>query len=268
MIPLRDNQPTSTFPLVTLLLIAVNVLVYIGQQVLPLDSSWSLVPYEITHNTDLNNVVAHFLPSGKPQLYQVPPNTLVHLGPHDIYYGLSPHPLWLTVFTSMFMHGSLLHIGGNMLYLWIFGNNIEDALGKARFLIFYLTCGVAASAAQIAIDPNSLIPNVGASGAIAGVLGAYFILYPEARVLSIVPLFIYFLAEIRAYWVLLVWIGLQLFQGIMGLGMQRGGGVAYFAHIGGFFAGVLLISLMGGRSLVMHQRRRADDYPPPYRGGY
>jgi membrane associated rhomboid family serine protease len=263
LIPLRDNQPTSTFPIITILLIALNVLVYIGQQVLPLDSSWSLVPYEITHNTDLNNVVARLSASEQPHLYQLPPNTLVHLGPHDIYYGPSPHPLWLTVFTAMFMHGSLLHIGGNMLYLWIFGNNIEDALGKARFLVFYLTCGVAATAAQIAIDPNSLIPNVGASGAIAGVLGAYFILYPNARVLSIVPVFIYFFAEIRAYWVLLVWIGLQLFQGFMGLGMQRGGGVAYFAHIGGFFAGILLISLMGGQALVAKQRRQTPYYPPP-----
>ena len=145
---------------------------------------------------------------------------------NDIPYGPSPHPLWLTIFTSMFLHGGLLHIGGNMLYLWIFGNNIEDALGKGRFLLFYLVCGLAASAAQIAIDPNSLIPNVGASGAIAGVLGAYFILYPNARVLSLVPIFIYFLAEVRAFWVLLLWIVLNVFQGVVGLGIaaRRGRG--------------------------------------------
>ncbi len=267
MIPLRDDQPTSTFPIVTVLLIAANVLVYLAQQVLPLDGLWSLVPYEITHNTDLNNVIGHIGRDGAIHLYQIPPNAPpVQIGPRDIYYGPSPHPLWLTIFTSMFMHGSLLHIGGNMLYLWIFGNNIEDALGKVRYLLFYLACGVAASIAQIATAPNSLIPNVGASGAIAGVLGAYFILYPHARVLSLVPIFIYFLAEVRAFWVLLLWIGLQLVQGVAGLGMERGGGVAYFAHIGGFFTGIVLIFLLGGQNLVAKQRRRARPYPP-YGGG-
>ena len=255
MIPLHDDQPTRTFPIITILLIALNVLVYVAQQSLPLDASWSMVPYEITHNTDLAGVIGQVGQNGGVSLYQIPQGASVPLlGPRDIYYALSPHPLWLTIFTSMFMHGSLLHIGGNMLYLWIFGNNIEDALGKVRFLLFYLVCGVLAAAAQIAAGPNSVIPNVGASGAIAGVLGAYLLLYPQARVLSIVPLFVFFLANIRAVWVLLLWIGLQLYQGLAGLGMQRGGGVAYFAHIGGFFAGMLLISLLGGRSLTVKQR--------------
>lgn len=260
LIPLHDDQPTRTFPIVTILLIALNVLVYVAQQSLPLDSSWSLVPYEITHHTDLADVVGRLGRDGGVQLYQVPAGAQIAPGPHDIYYALSPHPLWLTIFTSMFMHGSLLHIGGNMLYLWIFGNNIEDALGKVRFLLFYLVCGVLAAAAQIAVGPDSLIPNVGASGAIAGVLGAYLLLYPQARVLSLVPVFVFFLANVRAVWVLLLWIGLQLFQGVAGLGMQRGGGVAYFAHIGGFFAGMLLITLLGGRSLTMKQQRTAGPY--------
>lgn len=245
----------------TILLIGMNVLVYVGQQTLPLDASWSLVPYELTHHVDLADVVGHVGQNGQVQLYQVPAGTpQVTLGPRDIFYALSPHPLWLTVFTSMFMHSGLLHIGGNMLYLWIFGNNIEDVLGKARFLGFYLLCGVAAAAAQIAINPDSLIPNVGASGAIAGVLGAYFVLYPNARVLTIVPLFIAFLAEIRAYWVLLLWIVLNIFQGVAGLGMTNGGGVAHFAHIGGFFAGVLLIYLLGGPRLAAASLRRARGY--------
>ena len=263
MIPLRDDQPTSTFPLVTILLIALNVLVFLAQQALPLDSSWSLVPAEITHNVDLDHVVGHLTRAGSVDLYRVPANVPIPLGPRDIYYGPSPHPLILTVFTSMFMHGSLLHIGGNMLYLWIFGNNIEDALGRVRFLLFYFACGLAASFAQIAIDPDSLIPNVGASGAIAGVLGAYFILYPNARVLSLVPIFVYFLAEVRAYWVLLLWIVLNIFQGVSGLGIRQGGGVAHFAHIGGFFAGILLILLLGGQNLVARQRAV---YPPPWSG--
>jgi membrane associated rhomboid family serine protease len=175
--------------------------------------------------------------------------------------------LWLTIFSSMFMHASLLHIGGNMLYLWIFGNNIEDALGKFRFLAFYLFCGLAAAAAQIMTAPNSMIPTLGASGAIAGVLGAYLILYPHARVLTIVPIFIAFLAEIRAVWVLGFWIALQVFQGLAGLGMQRGGGVAYFAHIGGFFTGMILILILGGQRLVARQKQRIY-YPPPSGGGY
>ena len=265
MIPLRDNQPTSTFPIVTLLLIAVNVLVYVGQQVLPLDQVWALVPYEVTHNVDLNGAFAHIGRDGAAHLVHPPPGVVVQLGPGDIPYGPSPHPIWLTVFTSMFLHGGLLHIGGNMLYLWIFGNNIEDVLGRLRFLAFYLACGLAASAAQIAIDPDSLIPNVGASGAIAGDLGAYFVLYPNARVLSLVPVFVFFLAEVRAFWVLLLWIILNVFQGVAGLGIQHGGGVAHFAHIGGFFAGILLILLLGGRNLAARQQQRAV-YPPPWRG--
>lgn len=117
MIPLHDDQPTRTFPIVTILLIALNVMVYAAQQTLPLDSSWSMVPYEITHNTDLAGVVGHLGRDGGVSLFQIPQGASVTLGARDIYYAASPHPLWLTVFTSMFMHGSLLHIGGNMLYL-------------------------------------------------------------------------------------------------------------------------------------------------------
>ena len=256
MIPLRDDQPALTFPLVTILLIAANVLVYVAQQVLPLEQVWALVPYEVTHNVDLNHVIGHVAANGVVHLYKVAPDAAIRLGPNDIAYGPAPHPIWLTLFTSLFLHGSLLHIGGNMLYLWIFGNNVEDVLGRTRFLLFYFVCGLAAGAAQIAISPNSLIPNVGASGAIAGVLGAYFVLYPNARVLSIVPVFFLgLLAQVRAYWVLLIWIALQIFQGVGGLGMQRGGGVAYFAHIGGFVAGMLILLLLGGRSLADRRGR-------------
>ncbi len=251
MIPLRDDQPTSTFPIVTVLLIAVNVLVFLGQQVLPLDSSFALVPYEVTHHVD----IAHRVLRG--------PN-----GEVEFVYGPSPHPLWLTIFSSMFLHAGWLHIGGNMLYLWIFGNNIEDALGKVRYLLFYFVCGLAAGALQIATDPNSIVPNLGASGAIAGVLGAYLILYPDARVLSIVPIFGFgFLASIRAFWVLVLWVVVDVLPAFVpGLGeMQRGGGgVAYFAHLGGFAAGFLLITLMGGKRLVARQQRRAAYSPPRY----
>lgn len=270
MIPLRDNQPTSTFPIVTIFIIAVNVVVFLLQQTLPLETSFALVPFEITHGQDLSSVVGHFSQNGAVQLYQLPPNAPgLRLGPNDIFYGPSPHPLWMTIFTSMFLHSSWLHIGGNMLYLYIFGNNIEDALGKVRFLLFYLACGFLAALAHIVTDLNSFIPTVGASGAIAGVLGAYLILYPHARVLSIVPLFgLGFLAEVRAMWVLGLWIVLQLFQGFAGSGMGQGGGVAYFAHIGGFFAGIALIMLLGGPRLVARQKQRSEFYYPPPSGHY
>lgn len=245
LIPLRDDQPTRTFPIVTVLLIAANVLVYLAQIASggALNQSLSLVPYEVTHNIDLAGRVLRDA-QGQP----------------IAAYGPAPHPLWLTIFTSMFMHGGFLHIAGNMLYLWIFGNNIEDALGKVRFLVFYLVCGAIASAAQIFTDVNSLIPNLGASGAIAGVLGAYFVLYPNARVLTIVPLGFAFLLNLRAYWVLLFWIALQLWQGANGLGMHQQGGTAFFAHIGGFFAGMVIIQLLGGKRLAMEQQRQAR-YP-------
>lgn len=264
MIPLRDNQPTSSFPIVTVLLIAANVIVYVLQQMSggALDTMWTMVPYEVTHNHDIAHEIVRQTTHGPVALPLSPGTTNITLRPGEQYYGPSPHPLWLTIFSSMFMHGGLLHIGGNMLYLWIFGNNIEDALGKVRYLLFYLACGVLAAVTQIAVGPNSLIPTLGASGAIAGVLGAYFLLYPDARVLSIVPIFGFgFLAEVRAFWVLALWIGLQLFQGTMGLGGPQTGGVAYFAHIGGFAAGLLLITLLGGRRLTA--RQQTPYYRPP-----
>ncbi len=269
MIPLRDNQPTSTFPIVTVVLIVVNVLVFVAQMLSNgmIDSSYAMVPAEVVSGRDLTHVIGQIGQNGGIRLLQIPPDVhSISLQPNEIYYGPSPHPLWLTIFTSMFMHSGWLHIGGNMLYLWIFGNNIEDALGKVRYVIFYFVCGVIAALAQIATNPASLIPTLGASGAIAGVLGAYLLLYPNARVLSIIPIFGFgFIREISALWVLGLWIVLQLFQGFQGIGMERGGGVAYFAHIGGFFAGLVIIQLLGGKNLVVRQQRRA--YGPPPGGG-
>ena len=178
-----------------------NVLVFLAQQALPgINASFEMVPYEITHHVDLSNVIVHMTASG-PQLTHVPLNQhTIQLGPNDIFYGPSPHPLWLTIFSSMFMHANLMHIGGNMLFLWIFGNNVEDALGKVRYIIFYFVCGLAASATQIAVDPNSLIPSLGASGAIAGCAGRVPGCFIQMRLfLTFVPIFI---VQIRAYWVL------------------------------------------------------------------
>jgi membrane associated rhomboid family serine protease len=180
------------------------------------------------------------------------------LGPNQILLLTPPHPSWVTIFTAMFMHAGLLHIGGNMLVLWIFGDNVEDALGKIKFFFFYLACGVGAAIAQIAISPLSLIPTLGASGAIAGVMAAYIVLYPGAKVLSLIFLgFIGFIREISAFWVIGIWIVLQIIPGISSLDTTMSGGIAYFAHIGGFATGLILILLSGGSKPAVAQRRRS-----------
>jgi membrane associated rhomboid family serine protease len=256
MLPLRDNNPTRTFPWMTILLIVTNVLVYIKQvQVGPaFDATYSLIPREVTTGQDMAGVVtmsAHGVTYFQPELMPTA------LAANQILLLPPPHPQWLTIFTAMFMHAGLLHIGGNMLVLWIFGNNVEDALGKVRFLAFYVVCGLAAAIAQIAIAPNSLIPTLGASGAIAGVMAAYLVLFPGARVLSLIFLgFIGFVREISAFWVIGIWILLQIIPGINSLNSPAQGGVAYFAHIGGFAMGLLLTLLLGGRKLEVSQRRK------------
>ena len=159
-------------------------------------------------------------------------------------------PTLLTVFTSMFTHAGLLHLGGNMLFLWIFGNNVEDSMGPVRFLIFYLLGGIAALALQTAIDPNSTTPTLGASGAIAGVLGGYILIYPRARVLTLIFLIIFFtFIEIPAYFFLFIWFAQQAVFGAIDLTNPNGGGggVAYFAHVGGFAFGLLAIKLFATR---------------------
>lgn len=163
---------------------------------------------------------------------------------------------YLPLLTSMFIHAGWLHLGGNMLFLWIFGNNIEDSMGKVRFIVFYLMCGLVASFAQIAIEPTSAIPNVGASGAIAGVLGGYLLLFPRARVTTLVILGIFItVIELPAIIVLAFWFFFQLAAGAAGLAGSGGDGVAYFAHIGGFVAGLLTIRLFtAGRKAVFIKR--------------
>ena len=206
-----DNSGRHLSPLVTIALIAANVVVFFIQQMQPdlevVFQRWSVVPREYSLGTDL---------------------------PPEI-----PLPFWSTVFTSMFMHGDILHLGGNMLYLWIFGDNVEDAMGRVRYLLFYLACGVGAAAAMILTAPQSQIPGLGASGAISGVLAAYLVLYPRKRVRV-------FLLRSIVYMPALVVIGLWiLFQIVSGFGQlaapEETGGVAYTAHIGGFAAGFLLV---------------------------
>ncbi|MBC8141713.1 MAG: rhomboid family intramembrane serine protease [Armatimonadetes bacterium] len=231
MIPLRDENPLRITPWLTYLLIAANVGIFLLEFTGGLGQSetgfvgalagYSMVPAEITRGIDL------------------PTN------------GVTVRPLWLSLFSCMFLHGGWLHLLGNMLYLFIFGNNIEEALGRVRFVLFYLLCGLCASAAQIAVSPGSVIPNLGASGAIAGVLGAYLVLFPTAKVDTLAFLAI-FITRLRvpAFVILGFWIVSQFFSQFLGSQATEGesGGVAYMAHIGGFVAGMILIKLMGGKA--------------------
>lgn len=191
-------------------------------------------------------------------------------------HGLSPYWLtsgrhwgsWTTVLTHMFMHGGLLHLLGNMWFLHVFGDNVEDNLGHGRFIVFYVLCGLAAASAQIAIEPGSIVPMVGASGAIAGVLAAYVTLYPRARVLTLVPIVIVLqFVELPAYWFILIWFGYQLLMGFTSLGAisEQSGGVAFFAHIGGFLAGLVLVHVFRSRGSRLERRRAPAALPHGWR---
>lgn len=217
MIPLRDNIPSSRRPWVNYSIIFVNVIIFL---------------YELT-----------LLNAGLLEKF------ILRWGFMPSSFLSNPLAKIPTLFSAMFLHGGVIHLGGNMLYLWIFGNNVEDWYGHWRYLIFYLLCGLAASFGQMATNIHSTIPTIGASGAIAGVLGSYFLLYPNARVLTLIPFgFFLRLVEIPAFFFLGFWFLLQMFSGTLTLGSQSGG-VAWWAHIGGFLAGVgfLLISRLRRR---------------------
>jgi membrane associated rhomboid family serine protease len=208
MIPIRDENPTHSVPFVTYFLILVNVLVFIFQILLGSYNEvfvyqFALIPADVTSFASLGSL--------------------------------------FDILTSMFMHAGLAHIGGNMLYLWIFGDNVEDRLGSGKYLIFYIIGGVVASITHIFTNPNSIIPTVGASGAIAAVLGAYLVLFPSQKVLTLIPIGFWLrLTMLPASLVLGVWFVLQFFQGVFSLGGPDVGGVAFWAHIGGFVAGAFM----------------------------
>jgi len=239
VMPLRDDDSDRrTVPVVTYALIAVNVLVWLielsaGDRFI---NGYSTVPLEITQGRDIVGTQT-IVVGGQSASIQLYPG---------------PTPIYLTLLTSMFMHASWAHILGNMLYLWIFGDNIEDRIGHAKFLVFYLVCGLAASAAHIMFAADSVIPSLGASGAIAGVLGAYLVLFPKR---SVRVLMMRQIVNMPAFMVLGLWILLQVFAQVSVVG-GAGGGVAYMAHIGGFVAGLALIFLFGRRVPSMGQLPR------------
>ena len=225
MIPIHDDNPIKIIPYITYLLILACVLVFfwelsLAEQLERMFYSLGVVPAALV---------------GKGIL----PAELVVI------------PVWLSVFTSMFMHGGWMHLLSNMLYLWVFGNNIEDAMGHGRFLVFYLLCGMVAVFSQALPAPESIVPMVGASGAISGVLGAYLLLYPRAQILVAIPLGIMFFTQrISAFFVLLFWFAMQLFSSYVS-GEQQGG-VAFGAHIGGFLAGMALIPFFRKKHRSLH----------------
>lgn len=231
MFPYKDENPTVITPLITIGIIALNVLAWVLVQGAGL--SEAAMARSVC---DLGLVPGELLGTAEP-------GTSVPLS-RSFACVVDPQPSYVTVLTSMFMHGSWFHIIGNMVFLWVFGNNIEDAMGHTRFIVFYLLCGAVAAGAQIAVQPDSAIPMVGASGAISGVLGGYLLLYPRVRVHTLV--FIGFYAStiaLPAYVMLGYWILLQVLGGLPALAGMRSGGVAFWAHIGGFVAGLLLIKL-------------------------
>lgn len=230
MLPFRDYNPTRSFPIVTISLIVLNVLVFLY-----------MLSLQAQGDKALNTFILH-----------------AAVVPARFTSGEISPPVALTIFTAMFMHAGLLHLGGNMLYLWIFGNNIEDIMGPVRYLIFYLTCGIVATVAHIAIDPHSPVPSLGASGAIAGVLGAYLVRFPRAPIDTCLFILIFWtVIRLPAFLVLMFWFVLQLFQGVAALEpavSQRDGGVAFWAHIGGFVAGMVLVTLFQKRPALQYNR--------------
>jgi membrane associated rhomboid family serine protease len=281
LIPLKDNIPTDHFPLMTALIIAINVLVFLLLQGPSLSGDqvetkpvveYGAIPYRVT-NPDQNCVLAGEVVCEEQPEYQAALGaapcadqsgaTGAAVGAPVCRTNLDEAPAFLTLFTSMFMHGGWLHIIFNMLFLWIFGNNVEDSMGRVRFVLFYLLGGLAAVAAQIAVDPDSTVPTVGASGAIAAVLGGYMLLYPRAQVLTVLFLFFFFtFVEIPALVMLGIWFVLQFLPAVGQLATPElsGGGVAYFAHVGGFIFGLALIHLFAKRKSAHYGQPRYPVY--------
>ncbi|MFQ5550061.1 MAG: rhomboid family intramembrane serine protease [Gemmatimonadales bacterium] len=251
MFPLRDENPTVRRPVATVALIAVNVLVWILVQGVGSEPTlsasvcqWGLMPAEL--------------------LGQIKPGTVVDLG--RVRCELGTGVAGLNVVSSMFMHGGWFHILSNMWFLWVFGDNVEDAMGPARFVAFYVLCGVGAALAQVLSGPASVVPMVGASGAIGGVMGAYARLYPRARVHMLVFFGFIFTVSVPAIVVLGYWFLLQLLEGTMSLGATAGG-VAFWAHIGGFIAGLALIGPMHKKEFVRQHATQQARQTARYRWG-
>jgi membrane associated rhomboid family serine protease len=273
VLPLKDNIPTARFPIVTVVIIAINLAFFIWQISFPtepdldeagfaaIDQSaleYGAMPYRITHPGESGDCAVGAINAQNEAGVVCPGTADFDRAAQRGQTGESPEPIpidqapwWVTLFSSMFMHGGILHIAGNMLFLWVFGNNIEDSMGRVRFLLFYVLAGIAAVYAQSLLEPNSTLPTIGASGAVAGVLGGYILLHPRARVLTmIIIVFFFTFIEIPALIMLGIWFVLQAIPAVGGLAVPDiagGGGIAYLAHVGGFIFGLATIKLWANR---------------------
>ena len=287
MLPLKDNIPTNRFPVVTVVFIAINIAFFVWQWAFPTDQGlndvglseidqsaleYGAIPYRITHpgesgdcslgavrsDGSAGQFEAGVVCPGTPEFAEAEVTARQNPGQGVEPIPLDQAPWYVTLFTSMFMHGGLLHIAFNLLFLWVFGNNIEDSMGRLKFVFFYLAAGLVAVYAQAAIDVNSTVPTIGASGAVAGVLGAYALLHPSARVLTLVfIIFFVTLVEVPAAILLAIWFVLQFIPAIADAtttSVDGGEGVAYLAHVGGFIFGLATIRLLA--------TRRRDPEPP------
>jgi membrane associated rhomboid family serine protease len=248
VIPFRDENETVRTPVVTLAIIGINVLVWfmfqgagLSDALLASVCNYGLIPGELTLMAEpgssfpLSDTLACAVDPGRAPLH---------------------------ILTSMFLHGGWLHIIGNMWFLWLFGNNVEDSMGRGRFIVFYLLCGTVAAAAQVIAQPDSGVPMVGASGAISGVMGAYIVLYPRVRVYTLVPIIIFFTIALPAWVILGYWMLLQIVGGLSG----QEGGTAFWAHVGGFLAGVVLVKLFARPEYIAEHRARS--WRPQQYGGW
>jgi rhomboid family protein len=276
VIPLKDNIPTDRFPIVTLAIVAINVFVFLFLQGASLSEEqvdnktvveYGAIPYRVTNpGKECDLARTQDIATGAVGEQVVCEGTSDYSAAREAgaLENVDQAPWYVTVFSSMFMHGGWLHIIFNMLFLWIFGNNVEDSMGRVRYILFYLLGGLAAIAAQIAVSPDAQVPTVGASGAIAAVLGAYLILYPRARVLTVVFLVFFFtFIEIPAMVMLGIWIFLQFLPAVGQLAtpdVSDGGGVAYWAHLGGFVFGMATILLFARRKSTRYEQPRHPVY--------
>jgi membrane associated rhomboid family serine protease len=276
VLPLKDDIPTERFPVVTVAIIAICVGVFVWQWFFPTDPAleqagfgsidqsaleYGAIPDRITHPGEDVECAIGADELGQAAVVCPEPRELARAEEQGQALPIDQAAWWVTLFTSMFMHGGILHILGNMLFLWVFGNNVEDAMGRVKFVAFYLLAGLIAVYSQAAIDPSSTAPTIGASGAVAGVLGGYALLHPQARVLTLIfIIFFVTLVEIPALILLAVWFILQFIPALGQVAVETGGdqGIAYFAHVGGFVFGLVAIKLFARR------RREAEPALPAY----
>ena len=268
MFPISDPQLHRTkFPIINVALIVASILVFLFQLILgdfeltKFYNNYGVVPYELTGRGDISDEIqegdASVLAVDGVESMIRSTAQIDNIGRvtfRDPYEG-GPPTVWLTPFTSMFIHGGWMHLIGNMLFLWVFGDNVEDRLGRIKYLLFYLITGLFASAAQLLVNLDSGIPAIGASGAIAGVLGAYFLLFPTSQIRTVVWFIFITIIYLPAYLLIGIWVFMQFFSGLASLGGSFAGGVAYWAHIGGFVAGFLIVAAFLGVSQVRDRFR-------------